>query len=296
MSELTANAKGLLAESAEFDDTPPVSDQALIGVAQGKRTLREFGTDAIGVIGEGELDLVVRPSSRGQGIGKSALTDLLADWKSGSRHESRELRAWSHGENPAARALLSEAGFTPTRELLRMTLNPISLAESVKNTKALPPGFEVVAFDPANDLQADDWVRVNAAAFIDHPEQGLMTRADFDTLTREPWFDPADLRLAYPTDVDSADNHRLAAFAWVKTTGEANAYETELYALGVDPTYAGRGLGAAMLGESLRQMANHRPARISLYVEGDNQAALPLYERAGFEIEQRSTQWIVKSA
>ena len=137
--------------------------------------------------------------------------------------------------------------------------------------------------------QADDWVRVNAAAFASHPEQGQMSRADFDALTWEPWFAADDLRLAYATSGERQGE--LAGFSWVKTVQEGNTTETELYVLGVDPTFAGIGLGAALLGETLRQMATHRPNRITLYVDGDNTNAVALYARAGFGVEQRSMQY-----
>jgi mycothiol synthase len=39
-------------------------------------------------------------------------------------------------------------------------------------------------------------------------------------------------------------------------------------------------------------MSTHSPDRITLYVDGDNTNAVALYERAGFEIEQRSTQYL----
>lgn len=283
-TEITAHAREILSEATRFDGTPPVSDQALLAVAQGHRQVIEQD-DAIGIIGEGELDLVVRPTARGNGIGGSLLHSLLS-------HEDRtvELRAWAHGENPAATALLRGAGFAPVRELLRLALAPALLEQAIEAARELPTGFDVRSHEPGNGAQADDWVRVNAAAFANHPEQGAMTRADFDALTNEPWFDTADLRLAYAT----AGEHEgeLAGFAWVKTVRESDATETELYALGVDPTFSNVGLGAALLGETLRRMAMHHPDRITLYVDGDNENAVSLYLRAGFGIEQRSTQYL----
>ncbi len=284
---LSPDARKILEEATHHDGTPPVSDQALLAVTQGRRRLFEE-PDAIGIIGEGELDLVVRPTERGKGIGRALLRTLLA-----SDEASTELRAWAHGENPAATALLRSAEFEPVRELLRLALDPAALDQAIGAARRLPEGFEVRAYSPGAEGhadQADDWVRVNAAAFASHPEQGQMSRAEFDALTREPWFAADDLRLAYATSGERQGE--LAGFSWVKTVQEGNTTETELYVLGVDPTFAGIGLGAALLGETLRQMAPHRPNRITLYVDGDNTNAVALYARAGFVVEQRSMQYL----
>lgn len=285
----------LLAAAERHDGRPPVSDQAVIAARQGKRDILA-SDEAVGIIGEGELDLVVHPAARGRGIGTSALTELL-------RLGGPRLLAWSHGENPAADALLEAAGFAPVRELLLMTLEPTRLPEAIAASRPLPKGFEVRAFDPRTaPSAAAEWVRVNAAAFASHPEQGAMTLTDFEALQSEPWFEAEDLRLAYDLDGphDSSDPKsdapRLAAYTWVKTTRDAAGVTTELYAIGVDPPFAGRGLGAAMLGETLRRMRVHGPDRITLYVDGDNLAARELYERAGFEVSQRSTQWLLERA
>lgn len=287
---LSANAKSIIAEATQHDGTPPVSDQALLAATQGKRHIVDLA-DAFGVIGEGELDLVVRPSARGNGLGRKTLHTLLANIS-----DATELRAWAHGENPAATSLLTAVGFTPVRELLRLALSPSRLDEAIADARPMPVDFEVMVFDPTHPQHADDWVRVNARAFASHPEQGAMTRADFDALTTEPWFAAEDLHLAYAVGPEGAKT--LAGFAWVKTVAEGENsgghenVETELYALGVDPEFAGLGLGAALLGETLRQMKSHNPTRITLYVDGDNENAVALYLRAGFEVEQRSLQYL----
>jgi len=284
-NEITANVRSILDEAERFDGTSPVSDQALIAAARGDRTLIDFG-DAVGIVGHGELDLVVRPDARGRGIGRAALQSLLE-----VHHTEGALRAWAHGENPAAVRLLNAAGFVSVRVLLRMTLDASLLPGAVASARPLPDGFAVRAFESTKQRDADEWVRVNAAAFASHPEQGKMTRADFDALTAEPWFDAQDLRLAFKGQ--GGDRDTLAAFSWVKTVRDESGTETELYAIGVDPPFAGHGLGAAMLGETFRRMSDHEPNRISLYVDADNTQALSLYERAGFRVEQRSEQYLL---
>ena len=63
----------LIAEAERFDGAPPISDQALLAASQGRRRILEVfpgpagqsavadarALGAIGILGEGELDLVV---------------------------------------------------------------------------------------------------------------------------------------------------------------------------------------------------------------------------------------------
>ncbi|MCB1274353.1 MAG: mycothiol synthase [Leucobacter sp.] len=311
-----ADVREVLAAAERADGFPAISDQALLAAAQGRRevllamqTTPSDGTRtaAVGILGEGELDLAVHPADRSRGVGTRMLDALLRTDATGTGRaphgasdggEPHELRAWAHGENPAAQALLARAGFAPARSLLRLALDPAQLPEAIAGARPLPDGFALRAFDPARADDASDWVRVNAAAFASHPEQGGVTLDDFAATRQEPWFDADDLILAFaPADAPDGAGE-LAGYTWIKTlhhdgdAGSAPSTETELYVLGVGPGFAGRGLGAALLGETLRRMAAHRPDRITLYVDGDNENALALYERAGFTIDQLSTQWV----
>ncbi len=300
-------ARPLLDRAERFDGSSPISDQALLAVSQRQRDLWMFtapatdGSDAVrpvavGVLGQGELDLVVDPEERGRGVGTAALGALL-------NNASGTLLAWSHGDNPAADALLAGAEFTPIRSLFRMVLDPAKLPAEDSNPFAtrLPDGFTLRSFGGVQDPSA--WVRVNAAAFADHPEQGRVTEADFALMRAESWFDPHDLLLLEDS------NARLAGYTWIKTiihgsdaevssadvpsaeATETDATETELYAIGVDPEYAGRGLGRVLLEATLARMATHSPKRVSLYVDGENERAVRMYEAAGFTVDSRSMQW-----
>lgn len=292
-------AEQIIADATRVDGRPPISDEARLAAARGTRLAVLFceheALVALGIIGDGELDLVVAPSARGRGFGNAALKSLLT--KAGAA----PLVAWSHGDNLAADALLARAGFTPRRTLLRLALAPGLLPQSAD----MPEGFTLRAYnprsadgdiyDPASDAAA--WVRVNAAAFTHHPEQGALTIDDFAARTAEPWFDPGDLLLAHDAKGE------LAGSAWIKTVrtpasgpGSAAAVETELYAIGVRPDLAGHGLGGALTRTALARMAEHRPIRVTLYVEGDNEAALTLYRRAGFTEDSRSRQWVRERA
>ena len=74
----------------------------------------------------------------------------------------------------------------------------------------LPDGLVARPFRPGRD--EEEWLRVNAAAFAHHAEQGRMTRADLDARMDEPWFDPAGLILVVP----ESDPDTVAAFHWTK--------------------------------------------------------------------------------
>lgn len=294
-------ARPLIERAVHADGNSPISDQALLAAAQGQRRLAIFfATEdtahsaplAIGVIGQGELDLVVDPQTRGRGVGSAALDALIGD------APSTELLAWAHGDNPAADALLSQAGFTPVRSLFRMALDPklLPAAGTDPHAVAMPEGFSLRTYgERASD--AADWVRVNAIAFADHPEQGRVTEADFALMREEPWFDPSELFLldapgnGTPPEPSTDPATGLAGFTWIKTVREGEQVETELYAIGVDPVYAGMGLGRKLLDVTLARMAQHNPDRVSLYVDGENERAVNMYIAADFTVDSRSRQW-----
>lgn len=283
----------IIEAAAREDGRQPISDEARLAAARGTRNsiifLEQEAPVALGILGDGEIDLVVAPEYRRRGIGAAALTSLLGIADAGP------LAAWSHGTNPAADTILERAGFTPSRTLLRLALDPNELPEPDAEI-SLPEGFTLRAYSPrAGDDDAGDaadWVRVNAAAFVHHPEQGALTVDDFFARTAEPWFAADDLLLAH----DAAGE--LAGSAWVKTVrglasgpGSAVVADTELYAIAVRPDLAGQGLGRGLNRAALVRMATHRPRSVSLYVEGDNEPALALYRAAHYTEFSRSRQW-----
>ena len=285
-------AERIIGAATKHDGQSPLSDEARLAAAHGTRHALVFVEEdtpvAPGAVGGGEIDLVVTPEHRGRGIGSSALATLLDLAGAG------KLVAWSHGENPAADLILRRAGFVPSRTLLRLALDPAALPAPDADP-GLPEGFTLRAYRPHSEDEssdAADWVRVNALAFADHPEQGSLTIEDFLARTGEPWFAAGDLLLAH----DAAGE--LAGSAWVKTThtstggpGTAPLAETELYAIGVRPDLAGIGLGGALNRAALSRMAAHHPSRVTLYVEGDNEPALAMYRNAGYTESSRSQQW-----
>ena len=129
-------------------------------------------------------EIVVHPAFRGHGYGR-LLVQAALDAAPG-----HQLRLWSHGDHPAARALAESMGFSEVRRLeqwRRSLRTPLPDAP-------LPPGVRLRTFRPGVDDEA--WVALNAAAFAWHPEQGGWTLADLRARMAEDWFDPAGFLLA----------------------------------------------------------------------------------------------------
>ena len=121
---------------------------------------------------------------------------------------------------PAADALARAAGLEMTRSLHLMT-RPLTDADAVD--PHLPQGFSVRPSCPGRDDET--WVRLNAAAFARHPEQGRLTVADLHERMAQPWFDPAGLLLV----VDDATG-AVVAFHWTKVEDRPAAAGTQRWA------------------------------------------------------------------
>jgi mycothiol synthase len=214
-----------------------------------------------------ELDLAVAPEARGGGIGRSLLVAALA-----GLDERDVVRAWSHGDHPAAAVLADELGFARVREL-QVLRRPLSVADP---EAAVDPRIRAYRPEDAAEL-----LRVNAAAFADHPEQGALDEAGLAERMAEPWFDPEGLLVA-------VDGDRLLGFHWTKLHGGGHG---EVYVLAVDPSAQGLGLGRSLTAAGLRHLASRGAHSVHLYVEATNAAALALYVGQGFGPDHTHVQY-----
>jgi len=259
-----------LADRIEAEDgAPPLSDQARsrIGADGGTDLTVYQGSELVGYgrVDDGAAEVTGQPA---------VLADLL---RAAAETAGGQLQVWSHGTHSRLVHALEATGFTQTRELhqLRRPLDDTSLPPEPN----LPPDVHVRTFHPGHDETA--WLALNAAAFASHPEQGRWTRADLDARMAEPWFDPAGFFLAERAG-------QLVAFHWTKIhPGDLG----EVYVLGVAPDAQGLGLGRALLLRGLHHLAQRGCSDVLLYVDGDNTAALALYERSGFTRYDVDRQW-----
>jgi mycothiol synthase len=260
-----------IVEAAEAQDgAAPLDEAALLSLRHG------LGSSALWMAGDGEgdggfarlhggaLDVVVAPGSRGRGLGS-----LLV---SAATEAPGPLKAWSHGNHPAAAVLAERFGFDRVRDLWVMR-------RSLSDLPAPPPpaddGIDVRTFRVGQD--EEPWLALNAEAFVHHPEQGRLTRADLDQRMAEPWFDPAGFFLATRDDL-------LVGFHWTKVHGSRvtdGAYG-EVYVVGVSPSAQGSGLGRRLTLTGLEHLASRGLDRVILYVEAENAPAVAIYSRLGF--------------
>ncbi|WP_137872951.1 mycothiol synthase [Rhodococcus sp. Q] len=269
----------LLSRAAVVDGTEPVSEQAvhrLGGRSDATHLLARSGGDIVGYAGvepahDGHpamVEAAVDPNHRGAGIGRELVAQAL-------QRGGRDARVWAHGDLPAARAVASRLGLAPARELLqlRRALGEPALPE-------VPASEGVTLRTYAGPSDDADLLRVNAAAFDWHPEQGSWTQREIDERVAESWFDPAGLFVA----VDS-DTGEMLGFHWTKVHPESGAEPAigEVYVVAVAPTAQGRGLGRLLTVAGLRYLRDRGLGAVLLYTEADNEAALHTYYRLAFE-------------
>lgn len=218
-------------------------------------------------------ELVIDPDHRRQGLGGMLLDHVLERWP--------QVRLWSHGDLQDARRLYTSRQLSVVRELWQMSRPLAGEWSDLPEQVDLPEGFAVRRFQVGVDEEA--WLAVNARAFAGHAEQGRMSLADLADRQREPWFDPHGFLIVEDTQSRDPDGRgRIAAFHWTKVEPEQPA-TGEVYVVGVDPDYQGRGLGKAVTLLGLHHLRACSARTATLYVDGDNPAAIATYHRLGFE-------------
>ncbi|WP_022925954.1 mycothiol synthase [Serinicoccus marinus] len=290
--QLSGDVLALAVRAARHDGVKPLSEQTVL---QARRLPEQVGSHETGthlvlraedggaVVGYGHVDrsdpdspaaeIVVDPDSRRRGLGGALLDHVLRRWP--------QVRLWSHGDLQDARTLYGSRGLRVVRELWQMSRPLAGEWSDLPDRVELPDGFAARSYRVGDDDEA--WLAVNARAFADHPEQGRMTLADLRDRQDEPWFDPSGfLVVDDTTEVDAEGTPRLAAFHWTKV--ETDHPDTgEVYVVGVDPDYQGRGLGSAVTLLGLQHLRNRGVETATLYVDGDNDPAIATYHRLGFE-------------
>ena len=260
----TGDIEQIAAAAEEADGAAPLDEATWLALRHHPERVRRWESEhgfAL-VIGD-EVTLVVHPDARARGEGAALLDGVLTEVVG-------PLSAWSHGDHPAAAALAKRCGFERVRELWVMR-RPSSVPLPALRE---PEGVTVRGYRPED---AGELLRVNAAAFASHPEQGAMDEANLAERMAEPWFDPEGLIVAM-------DGEQLLGFHWTKRHSTGGGPELgEVYVVGIDPGAQGRGLGKALTLAGLHHLVDGGAQEVLLYVESDNAPAIAVYSGLGFE-------------
>lgn len=210
-----------------------------------------------------ESELAVHPELRARGLGAQLLQAL--------RNYAREtgngaLQLWAHGNLAGAQQLAGGQGFANVRTLYQLEM-PLTqdVAEPV-----LSDGERIRAFDRERD--GATWITLNAQVFATHPEQGALQLADLDARIAQDWFDAEDFLIL------ESSRGEMLGYNWLKVTPE----EGEIYVIGVAEKAAGHGYGTALMQAGLRRLRERGANTAALYVDGENERAVALYRRLGF--------------
>jgi mycothiol synthase len=250
----------IAAAAEQADGAAPLDEATVLALRHRPDDVRSWlEPDGFALLVGTEVSVVVRPQARGQGIGGRLLSALVESVES-------PLVGWSHGNLPAAAALASSHGFRATRELWVMR-RP---AGGLPPLPAPAPGISLRGFRPDDPHDAAEVLRVNAAAFAHHPEQGSLSLEGLRERMAEPWFEPAGL-------IGAWSGSTLLGFHWTKRHSPTLG---EVYVVGIAPEAQGRGLGRLLTLAGLHHLAD--VAEVHLYVEAENEPAVRLYSGLGF--------------
>jgi mycothiol synthase len=214
------------------------------------------------------VELAVDPAAEERGKIAEALLSAAIDEV--QTRGGGSLRFWASKASPDDDALASTLGFGVERDLVQMRC-PLPVPEQLAAKRTL--AIRTRPFQPGHDEAA--WLTANNRAFAAHPEQGMWELSRLVEREREPWFDPAGFLLL-------EEEGRLAGSCWTKVHAGTNPPMGEIYVIGVDPDFQGRGFGRALTLAGLEWLAGHGLRTGMLYVDGDNTSAMSMYRSMGF--------------
>jgi mycothiol synthase len=266
---------------AHRDVTVAELDGSVVGYA-----IRGWHDAADSNLREYRVDGAVVPGLRRRGFGRTILIESMRLARElAATHDTPRSRAFgsmSHEGQHADEALLRSEGFTPARyfyEMVRPTLDDVPEIE-------LPSGLHT------RSMGRDDAAAVFAAdaeAFRDHWGGFDDSPAEIDRWMQRPEFNPDLWVIAFDGD-EIAGGVILGIYP--EENADLGVQRGWLDSVFTRRPWRGRGVARALIAQSLRRLREVGMNSAVLGVDAANPTgALGLYERAGFEVVERSTAW-----
>ncbi len=241
--------------------------------------LAEIGGNIVGYvnvipelkIGRVVLSCYIHPRNRRKGLGRKLFECAL--------HHARQLEARVahtniYQDNVVAKRFLSKCNFRFVRLYLelRMNLSNVQLPDTDQTLicRQLRPGEEDKLTQLQNRSFADTW------------GYNPNTVEEISYRTGLPSYSPTNIIVAYERD-------RPVAYIWLradldeKQVFNEGGRKGQIYMLGVDPDYRGRGIGKKVLLAGLYHLKSQGFQIIELTVDSKNKAACSLYRSVGFK-------------
>ncbi|HEY2869617.1 MAG TPA: GNAT family N-acetyltransferase [Gaiellales bacterium] len=230
------------------------------------------GHATLGPTGGGRLQALgwTHPAHAGHGVG-STLVDV-AERRAVERAGSVVVRNSVLAADGAARRLLEARGYAAGSEHLRMRVD----LDAPPSPLTPPPGIVLAGFRPGVDDADVD------ACVVEAFEHRWTHQAEWrDAKVADPRFDPDAWIVARERGEVCG-----VALCMVRTFGMGF-----IESLAVRAPWRRRGVGAALLHAALRRLWAAGERTVGLSVDGDNPAAIRLYERAGMHVTWKAVQY-----
>jgi mycothiol synthase len=230
------------------------------------------------------LEAVVLPHLDGSGLDDSLL-DTLVDSALAEFVQSGggPLRWWVNHASDTDDMRAAARGFSTERDLIQLRCALPLPARPVRPSGRATVSVTTRAFRVGQDEAG--WLLQNNRAFDGHPEQGRWDLATLETREAEAWFDPQGFRVL---EVDG----RIAGSCWTKVHSSATSAEGEIYVIGVDPDFHGRGWGRALTEDGFAWLASQGVRSGMLYVDAANLAAVGLYTSMGMTTDHVDRSYV----
>lgn len=256
-------------------------DQDLFVAEAGGRVVGYVDVKAELAIGRAVLDWLVHPEHRRRGLAKELFRRASRRAK---ELGARVVHANVSDDNVAGKKLLSRLGFGFVRRFLelRVELSGVNLedaGEVALVSRHLQHGEEAELAEIQNRSFAGTW------GYNRNSLEEIVYRLNLTGRS------PEDVILICEGD-------RPIGYCWTAARPSESAAtdrrKGEIYMLGVDPDYRGKGVGEQALLAGLAHLKRKGIEVVELTVDSENTAARALYESVGFKVSS-TTAWYEKA-
>ncbi|HUS16503.1 MAG TPA: GNAT family N-acetyltransferase [Chloroflexia bacterium] len=223
----------------------------------------------------GNFEIFVVPPARGRGLGSRLLAHLEAAARGRGHHV---LETTVDQQDAPGRQFLLTHGFSIVGQAAHLERADLADLPAV----GLPPGFAISSLE--DDPHAGEHYRAlcNRLGAYD-AGYNLIEPEELDALIAEATWDPAGIFV-----LEDPVGREVGV---IRASGAAGGAGT-LHEIRLDPTYRGRSLGTALVGEALGFLAAQSVRAVALDTAGPDAPAYRLAARCGFVERHRWQQFL----